>query len=89
MIFPTQEPCLFLLGRRRLIGTRELPAKPVVACPRVLGASRLIMPCAGPALLPTFGAELAPNPLALAAYAVGLLALVLITVAMYAWASLG
>jgi len=44
---------------------------------------------AGPALVAVLGAQLASYPLTLAAHAIGLLAIVLITLAVYAWASLG
>jgi membrane protease YdiL (CAAX protease family) len=44
---------------------------------------------AGPALVAVLGAALAPNRLTLAAHAIGLLAIVLITLGVYAWAILG
>lgn len=44
---------------------------------------------AGPALVAVLGAQLASNPLALAAHAIGLAAIVLITLGVYAWAILG
>ena len=44
---------------------------------------------AGPALVAILGAQFAPNPLTLAAHAIGLLAIVLIAVGVYAWAIFG
>jgi membrane protease YdiL (CAAX protease family) len=44
---------------------------------------------AGPALVAVLGAELEPNPLTLAAHAIGLLAIVLITIGVYTWAIFG
>ena len=44
---------------------------------------------AGPALVAVLGAQLAPNQLTLATHAIGLLAIVLITLGVYAWAILG
>src|SRR5258708_22934405 len=43
---------------------------------------------AGPPVVAVLGAQLAPNPVTLAAHAVGLLAIVLITLGVYAWAIL-
>jgi len=43
----------------------------------------------GPALVAALGAQLEPNPLTLAAHAIGLLAIVLITLGVYGWATFG
>jgi membrane protease YdiL (CAAX protease family) len=43
----------------------------------------------GPALVAVLGARFAPRPLTLAAHAIGLVAIALITLGVYAWAILG
>jgi membrane protease YdiL (CAAX protease family) len=56
---------------------------------RLTAWANVTLALAGPALVAVLRAQLEPNPLTLAAHAIGLLAIVLITLGVYAWAILG